>query len=457
MIQKRRKVPKGQIIIKKSNKLVEAKYRLDIWEMRVFTKALSMIKKDDEDLKPYRIYLSDMIKEFGLSKGTAYKLLKYGAEDLNDRTIRIIRETPEGDKEFKTKIITGVDSFVDVNNPKAQYIDVTFHENLKKDLVRLKEQFTTYDIRNVVNLPSTYSYRVYELLKQYERIKTRTFELENLKKIVGAIEFLGKDQPPIDHYPLYGNFRQKVLLKAQKDLSDHTDINFTFEPIKRGRKITEIKFFISKNTPKRDEKNQTPKAPKYDIGETFAQLEPHIKDWEDYDEESLKKLIQKYGNERVLASYNQTLEDAKEKNISKPIKWFYTLVHRAPTLGLQRQEKQTKLGEKKSKIQERKNRIEDLKRQRDELNQEAGKISDQAQAKIQKENPKLEDEIIEGFRKQGKHYYYAKMTKQENLKRPSFQAMISNEIRKRFPQKFKKYDEISEQLKTIKDELQRIS
>lgn len=54
-------------LIRKSNNLVEGKYRFDIWEMRVFTKMLTMIFPDDEDFKEYRIYLKDVIDEFNLT------------------------------------------------------------------------------------------------------------------------------------------------------------------------------------------------------------------------------------------------------------------------------------------------------------------------------------------------------------------------------------------------------
>jgi len=57
-------------LIKKSNDLVEGRYRFDIWETRVFTKMLTLIRMDDEDFKEYRIYLKDVVHDFGLSHKT---------------------------------------------------------------------------------------------------------------------------------------------------------------------------------------------------------------------------------------------------------------------------------------------------------------------------------------------------------------------------------------------------
>ena len=50
--------------IKKSNDLVEAKYKFDIWETRVFTKMLTFISDEDKEFYEYQIPIKDMIKDF---------------------------------------------------------------------------------------------------------------------------------------------------------------------------------------------------------------------------------------------------------------------------------------------------------------------------------------------------------------------------------------------------------
>lgn len=220
-------------LIKKSNDLVEGRYRFDIWETRVFTKMLTMIKPDDEDFKEYRIYLKDVVKDFGLSHKNSYQMLKDGAKGLTKKEIKIIRDTPEGLKEFQTHIAVGVDSFVRDGN----YIDISFHPKMKPFLLQLQNQYLMYDIRNVLNIQSSFSVRIYELLKQYERIGKRRFSINELKEMLDIT----------DKYPLYANFKQRVIQKAQQDLQESTDIRFTFEEIKIGKQVAELIFFIFKN------------------------------------------------------------------------------------------------------------------------------------------------------------------------------------------------------------------
>ncbi|MRB31447.1 RepB family plasmid replication initiator protein, partial [Bacillus thuringiensis] len=49
---------------------------------------------------------------------------------------------------------------------------------------------------------------------------------------------------PINLYPNYTNFKQRVLNPSQKELNQKTDISFEFEEIKSGRKVKKIRFII---------------------------------------------------------------------------------------------------------------------------------------------------------------------------------------------------------------------
>jgi hypothetical protein len=90
-------------------------------------------------------------------------------------------------------------------------------------------------LKNVIRLKIIYSIRIYELLKQYERIGQRTFEIGELRKILGV-------KP--NEYKKYNDFKRKVLHTAQRELSLKTDIEFKFSEMKTGRKITDIEFVI---------------------------------------------------------------------------------------------------------------------------------------------------------------------------------------------------------------------
>ena len=304
---------KTQIVrlIRKSNELVEGRYKFDMWETRVFTKMVSMIRRDDKDFKDYRIYIKDVMEEYGFdnSKST-YQRIKIGAEKLMRKIIRTVGEDENGELiELTTPIVAGIQNPVSVREDGA-YVEVSFHPKMKPLLLQLQSRFTTYDIRNVLRLPSTYSTRIYELLKQYEKIGKRSIDLDTLKEMVGVIELVRKGDKEVfeDTYPLYGNFKQKVILKAQRDLEKYTDIRFDFEPVKTGRRVTGLKFRIYKNTPERERSNQPQSSTTPQNEELFAKVYDQAKDWEHITEKRLRGVIAKYSPHTILAALAQTKE-----------------------------------------------------------------------------------------------------------------------------------------------------
>ncbi len=71
----------GIVVIKKSNQLIEARYKFDVWETRIFLSVLSNIRRDDEDFKVYRIWYREVIKSFGLKSGQSYAARKRTVPD----------------------------------------------------------------------------------------------------------------------------------------------------------------------------------------------------------------------------------------------------------------------------------------------------------------------------------------------------------------------------------------
>ncbi len=256
------------VSIRKSNDLVEARYRFDIWETRLFTRLLSMIHTNDKDFNEYKIYINDLIQDFNLtSDKNAYALFKQGAKKLMQKIITVVSKDKETDKwtEFHTPIV------VSLRNPleeeDASYVKIGFHPEMRPFLLELKERYLVYDFANVSQLRSPYYVRIYELLKQYEKIGWRKFEVQKLKDILGINE----------EYKLYGHFKSRILDKAQENLLGFTDIAFTYEEIKQGRSVHEIIFHIYQNNPTKRKPTSSYRVPKSPtLFDTYEEL-PDVK------------------------------------------------------------------------------------------------------------------------------------------------------------------------------------
>ena len=218
-------------LIVKSNNLIEASYRLTTQEQRVILLVSSMIKADDKDFQEYYIDIKSFMNLIGVTGKSKYEEIKEITKKLRERTIVL------KDLEKNTETQMGwVSSFTYFNN--EGYVQIMLDPKLKPFLLNLKERFTQYQRKYVIQLKSFYSIRLYELLKQYEKVKERYIELDALRKILGI-------KP--NEYKLYGNFKNKVLKKAEAELPEKTDLKFKYKEKKQGRKVVGIYFFIEPN------------------------------------------------------------------------------------------------------------------------------------------------------------------------------------------------------------------
>jgi hypothetical protein len=226
MAKKNKKSLPSSLIVTQSNKLVESRYNLPLGEQRLVLTMIARIQPDDEDFKPYRIRVHEFAEFLGIDKGSAYRECKKTTEKLLSRVISI--EEPDG--------------LLQINwLSSAKYIDGTGMVNLSFDpllkpyLLQLKSNFTSCKLAMLLSFTSQYTMRVYTLLKQYEKLKTREIEVDVLRDMLG----LGKDQ-----YQLYADFRKRILIPTQQELAEKADVYFEFEEIKFGRRVGAILFYI---------------------------------------------------------------------------------------------------------------------------------------------------------------------------------------------------------------------
>ena len=126
-------------------------------------------------------------------------------------------------------------------------------------------RFLRYKLYNTIRLKSYNQQRIYELLKQYERLGEREISLADLREFLSIGE---------KEYPVWGDFSQKVLKVAQKALREHTDICFEYEPIKRRNTVKGVRFIIRKNEAFIDQLNIEDFLPETEVECDGEELEP---------------------------------------------------------------------------------------------------------------------------------------------------------------------------------------
>ena len=75
-------------LIVKHNKIIEGKYNLDTWEVKIIAKLSSMIQKDDDDFREFKFKTYDMLVELGFGEKNHLQL-KETIEKLITKKITI--------------------------------------------------------------------------------------------------------------------------------------------------------------------------------------------------------------------------------------------------------------------------------------------------------------------------------------------------------------------------------
>lgn len=187
-----------------------------------------MVQPQDIEFKNYEFKIKDFIELLGVKDDKKYTAIPKTIEGL----MKPFKILDNGD----LIQIGWLSSAVHKRNKGI--ILLRFDPTLKPYMLGLKEFYTSYKLENILSLKSKYSIRVYEILKSNLFKKQVTIELQDLKSMIGVNE---------KSYDVYQNVKNRILIQAQKELKAKTDISFTYDEIKTGRKVTSINFYINAN------------------------------------------------------------------------------------------------------------------------------------------------------------------------------------------------------------------
>ncbi|MGF0109410.1 replication initiation protein [Clostridium sp. SGI.024] len=243
-------------IVTKSNTLVTANYDLSLQEQKLILTLASMVQPNDEEFKEYEFKIKEFMELLGVDTKTKYTEIPKITKELMKKVFEI--------REGKDIVQLSWLSSARYKTGNGVVV-LKFDSSLKPYMLQLKELYTSYKLENILSLRSKYSLRLFEVLKSNQFKKYWIVELDEFKKILGVTE---------KSYSVYQNIKNRIIIQAQKELKEKTDIKFDFEEIKTGRKVTSIKFYIHSNKAKNTTKINSIQA----IDEVSATIEEDIQD-----------------------------------------------------------------------------------------------------------------------------------------------------------------------------------
>lgn len=292
------KTEKINPIVTSNDLLLEAQWpQLTINEQRLVVYMLSLIKRDDTDFQTYRISVRELANIMEGSRKDLYQRFDEATEGLMKKVIRWNNPDEKSDGRIDKTTWCSSASVI----PGKGCVELRFDPTLKPFLLALKGNFTSWgEARAVIRLKNHYSLRIYQFIKYNQGMsnvdgrKSATVEVDWLRQYLAI---------PDDTYKLFGHFKSKVLISAQKDIAAKSDIEFDFEHIIKGRKVCELKFTWWKN--KRFDQMELPGV----SGEGKSTMEDIlIYEFGIAPEKMARDLVQEHGSEHI----KQALQMARE-------------------------------------------------------------------------------------------------------------------------------------------------
>lgn len=217
---------KSNLVVTKSNHLIEASYRLTLDEQRL---VLSCIAQIDSRKKPpdlITVTVDDFADSYGLDMKNAYDQLKNATTNLYERDIKV------RDASLKTSERIRWVQRIKYHDGEGR-VDLAFTDVVKSYLGDLSARFTSFKLKQVSSLQSVYSIRLFELLTQFQSLGERTIKLEELRLMLGIDE---------GRYPQYSGFKRRVIEPAVSELNAKTNFEVSYKQIRKGRAVVGLEF-----------------------------------------------------------------------------------------------------------------------------------------------------------------------------------------------------------------------
>lgn len=242
-------------IVSKANAFIESSYTINLVAQRVIILAIIEAREQGSMSEVggiHRIKASDYEKHFDCDKTTSYRSLKSACESLYESEFIWTDQDAKGrDKVNKSRFVQRA-SYSDGGG----YVEVMFGNDVIPLITRLSEKYTEYELKQIKDLNSIYALRIFEILMQWFSLgKTPQITIENLRTRLGIEEH---------QYKTMGNFKNRVLDHAIKEINNNTNITASYEQHKEGRRIVgfTFKFKVKANTKKAIETEKDDDKPK---------------------------------------------------------------------------------------------------------------------------------------------------------------------------------------------------
>lgn len=221
-----------------ANALVGGKQALKLNSAKLIRAAIMQVVRDDAELKPYIITISELAELLNVPKSNIYRDIDDITDDITSNPVYIREESARNKVRWiKIPWVTRCEYHSDIG------VALKLNDELKPFLLNLKEHYTQYTLDSILVMKSVYAIRLYELLqsKIMTRILPRTgtdieLSVETIKECCGCES---------KAYNTFSNIRSRVIDIAVKEINEKTSFTLSYKYVKKGKSIVALIFHIN--------------------------------------------------------------------------------------------------------------------------------------------------------------------------------------------------------------------
>jgi len=205
--------------------------KLSLNARKLFYVAVSQCKRSDKEFYEYETTPAELAEMWGIDRSNVYR----EADKITTELMKIVITLRTGKKSFQKRHL-----FEKCNYDDNAKLTFKLHNEMTDLLLGLKKDFSKPLVWDFMKMRSPYSMALWHLfqkeMKSFKPITTQRIEfdipLEELRAVTGTEKKLKQ----------IGQFKERVLDKALKEIKRNCWVDITYTNIKRGRTITGFRF-----------------------------------------------------------------------------------------------------------------------------------------------------------------------------------------------------------------------
>lgn len=238
-------------VVTQDNRFVFAKYDLNTNEMKFFMWIVAQLNSQKDQLfQICEIPLKEIFEIWNWNNGVIdYSYCAQVVETMSKKVyiedFKLLDEKTM--KEVKVKTAMPLFQWIRYQEGDG-YISYKLNDSLMEYLINLKQNFTQLKFKDIQQMKSAYSIRIYNMLMS-EIGQNRTIFKINLEVLYNILEIPESLRP-------WFEFKRAILQRAVKDINTKSNLMILDVEVKKtGRKVTDIEIlFEYKNNKKRIER-----------------------------------------------------------------------------------------------------------------------------------------------------------------------------------------------------------